>query len=112
MLEKDRRLFRETIYFVEADSFAVQKLWEHYNSRGFPSETAGVTTVEIGSIVDNKVTLKLEFRRINGKVICFYNMCGTYASWEMFRLFLEKAAPGVDRTDAGNFHNALAATRN
>lgn len=98
-------LFKETANFVRADGFAVQAICEDLNKDGLliASLKGELYIICIGSIADYEIALHLEYRKIGGRIICFYSMEGDYAIWPMADAFLKKVAPNVLRFTSYNF---------
>jgi hypothetical protein len=106
-------------FFVEADGYAVQSLWEKYwydkkvlrldwiqDKSGFAKHIG-----DINGWKDMPVTCEFSFYIINGKYICFYNPSSNYVDWKMIENWIDNNYPvkydtdRLARTNAMNFHN-------
>jgi hypothetical protein len=113
----DKYMFEERIakteYLVEADSFAILKLWQHF-SHEMPNKFGSWPRyswkqqqpscgIEVGQLAGYPVMLSLEWNVVGGALLCFFSSPSRVVDHEMIRDFLVKHFPNVPRTDAANF---------
>jgi hypothetical protein len=111
-------------FFVEADGYAVQSLWEKYyydkkETEGYNSRLEWIQDKsgfmkhigDINGLKDMPVTCEFSFYIINGKYICFYSPGSNYVDWKMIENWIDTNYPikydttRRARTNAMNFHN-------
>lgn len=122
--EFDPRL-KDSVFFVEANSFERHALWREHGSEERPMDGAvdwkednmGLN-LTIGHFGDMPVCVSFFFDILNGKRICFYEMTSMVTHSQMFDDFFNKY---INRkydndsrralTDAQNFHLALSVVK-
>lgn len=124
-MSSDEKISRSE-FFVEADSFAKQALWEQhfYDKKDgerleWIQDSSGFSRL-IGFMDKNKqnpIYVSFGFYAIGGKYICFYYPEGTYADWNQIEAYINSIVPKYDsgtrnaKCDANNFHQCLSFCR-
>lgn len=113
---------KDTIFFVEANSFETLTLWKEYKDEikwvqdheGF-METLGY----IDDNVKKPVCVTFLFNILNDKRICFFDVTSRFSDMTMIEEWLDKNYPvkwdrgtRVARTDAMNFHHVIDCIKN
>ena len=108
---EDNRL-QKTQFFVEANGFEKQKLWEEFHETISWEQDLSGFIIEIGKIKKRPICIEFSFAKIGEKQIAFYYGCSTLVDHKMIEDFLEENYPvkydnGSRKaiTDAMNFHN-------
>lgn len=110
--------FNSVVFFIEADSYAQQSLWEQYNKEtNWKQDTKGYFQ-QLGMIDNDEnkpVCVSFSFAEIFGKRICFYECCSRYMDANIIETWIKKYYPvkwnnnQYAMTDATNFHHAMHA---
>lgn len=110
-MDNDKKLKRIQ-FFVEADSFAQQSLWEKFHKKIEWEQDLSGFGMTLGQIKKRPIFVSFSFAKIGGKYVCFYNATSQLVDHKMIEDYLEKNYPikydGGSRramTDANNFHN-------
>ena len=109
---------KKTVFFVEADSFAVHQLWEK-NHEALVWVQDNIGYKKLIGIIGNKskrreVWLSFSWATISGELICFYSVEGRYCDWVMVENYIQNNYPTKfdnntrwAMVDASNFHTVL-----
>jgi hypothetical protein len=108
-----------TRHLVEADDFSRRALWEgwvcdDYPRKGKPlvweQQNPGVLTT-IGHVNGLPVCVCLTWAKIEGAMVCFYDVTSRMVDWSMVDEWRAKTFPNVPKVDAANFHNFVIRAR-
>ena len=110
---------RESVYFVEADSFSRHALWVMYVHRPdplvpFKVDWSGNGMQGYGVSLDGGTHLMCWFDFIFGKLVCFYEPTSAKVDWDEVETFLEPyyARDGARRRcNASNFQHCISFLR-
>jgi hypothetical protein len=107
----------DCLYLIEANSYETHKLWEDYSDQGRRdpptkkvakwSSGIGGPAITVGKLDQRPVVLSMMVREIEGIPVCFIDACSQVVDHIMIDLFLDIVMPGVQRTNASNFHHFL-----
>lgn len=97
----------ETMFAVEADSYAQLKLWQEFNSKiDWKEERSGVG-IHVGTLAKHPVVIALSWVIINGNSrVMFWEATSEVVSHKLIKEWLDKHCK-CPRTDAMNFHHVL-----
>lgn len=101
----------ETVYLVEADSFASHQLWHQWcwNADAEWEEESLGSMPTIGTLAKMPVTIHLTWAVVAGQRICFWYMPSQVTDHRMAEAWLKANMPNVRRrSDALNFGNIIS----
>ncbi len=106
----------DSVFFIEADSFARQALWVMYSQRPDPTfplkvEWHGNGCKGYGASLEGGTHVTCMFDFINGKQVCFYYPTSLVVDWIRIELFMEKYIAPSNHCNASNFAKCLSALR-
>jgi hypothetical protein len=95
-----------TVGIVEANRFEQHCLWERYTQNdgaAWQENTMGYG-VRVGDLNDMPVFLSLTTANVNGKKILFIDPTSMVVDHRLIEAWIGRVLPGVNKTDATNFH--------
>lgn len=126
MNEEGEKYLKRTVFMVEANSFETFTLWSRW-ANDSREKLHGYRHVEweqlnpgalvtIGELDNRPVCMEFQWARINGFVVCFWNMCSQVTDSVMAEKWLDEHFTGKwdkgtrrAHTDACNFHHCIDA---
>jgi len=105
-------------FVVEANSFENLKLWQQYKDSTEWEENLCGFMPTIGELCGRPIVLQIQFAKIHGQVVMFYEACSQLVDYLQIDDWLVKnvfPSCGYDedsggcypRSDAANFHNCV-----
>jgi hypothetical protein len=109
-------LLKQTVHYVEANSFEMDLLKPHYERLGWKFIWEDVNRgvgYGIGQVDNIPVFINLRWARIDGVLVCFYTSESTIVDWRMVENWIDTNAPRYAsgsrlKVDAQNFFNCLS----
>jgi len=103
---------KDAVYFVEADNFSIQVLWERYQNKKYKFETnnSGYTKC-VGKIGDKPINIEYSYGIYRDTKFLYWNACSEAVDYSVINAFLEMHRPDIvenkRRANATNFHKCL-----
>lgn len=88
----------------EANIFEKQCLWERWHTRGHWVSSRIGLGICLGKLDDRPVCISVIVDIYNGKKILFWYLTSEACDYRMAKEWLKEKLPGVEMTDAQNFH--------
>lgn len=115
MLDEEK-MFKETMFVIEATSFEQQTLWEQFEGKMAWVHISEGRSFTVGKLAGFPVCVRVSWARLNSQLVMFYDATSRVVDHEMVETFLKsKCNPKWDNgtrtsyTDANNFHHAIQA---
>lgn len=116
--------FEATEFVIEANDFEIHSLWRSYHydppdcdKTPWEQDTAGLM-ITVGTLNGNNVNISVQWAEVDGMLMMFYWACSRFVDHDLVDQWLKKncnpawcSGKRRARTDASNFHAALAAAR-
>ena len=101
-----------TFFFVEADSFSQEALWDQVNHINIKLKKIKWEKISRGWWRQLKTTTcSFSFTYINDKLICFYSATSVMVNWdevdEFIKPYLKHTKGRQNKCDANNFHQCI-----
>lgn len=123
------KLLKKTIFIVEANSFEHLSLWQQHSTQSPNQASFGYGKplvweqmngwwIQIGKIAQRPICINLQFDKLDGCIICFYDSTSQLVDHAMIDKWLDKHFKGEydngtrrAQCDAMNFGHCLSAIR-